>query len=357
MTYGLDYIRTDPDTHGTIFGQNEGALITEIGGYAQWRWTLNPTVTLLGAFRADNNSESEGMVFSPRAALLYKPSLGSNFRLVFNRAFQTPTSLTRYLDISAGTIPIGDTPFGYDVRATGSTSIGHPYMRDANGPMFVSPFSVLIGRGAREYLPTTTASLWQLGVALAGAFDPSLGALLGQLPAPSGDQVGVLARVLDPAVALGAPPPPGCAAPPFCQDVNLSTLEDVAPLRPTVSNTLELGYKGLLGDNVLLGANAWWSRTVDHVSALRVGSPNVFLDPAGVGAYLDAAFRPLVGIAFPSEAVASATAASIAELVAAIPLGAVTPTSAGGRGASLAYIYENLGNFSVWGQRCRPTSC
>jgi outer membrane receptor for ferrienterochelin and colicins len=356
LVYGTDLLMTRPDTEGHINGKFEDIdNLTEFGGYAQWEWNLDPKWDFIGAVRADKSSGLENVVFSPRAAFVYKPDVGSSARLTFNRSFTTPSTLNMFLDISGGTLPIG--PFTYDIRATGSTDVGHMYQRDSNGiPMHMSPFNVLLGGSARTFLPTTSAQLWSEAVALVGASSPALASLLALVPAPTDDQVGIIPLLLNPGVANGtAPVPAGCVAAPFCDIINLATLQDIPALRPTITNTLELGYKNLFTNRVLFGVNAWWSHISDYTSALRMASPNLFLNGQDVGAHLAQAFMPLVGVAFPDAATAQATAAQLAGTIASLPLGAVTPTSVGGSAAGMAYVYENLGSVDVYGAEVGAT--
>ena len=357
LIYGTDLLMTNPDTQGSINGQNEDDdNVTEFGGYAQWEWSVNRKWDFVGGLRADKNSRLDQVVFSPRAAFVYKPDAGSSARLTFNRAFATPNSLNMFLDISGGTLPITG-PFGFDIRATGSTDVGHMYQRDSNGiPMHMSPFNVLLGGSARTFLPTTAAQLWSEAVALIGAGSPALAGLLALVPAPTDAQVGIIPLLLNTGVANGtAPVPAGCVAAPFCDVINLATLQDIAPLKPTITNTLELGYKNLFTDEVLIGVNAWWSHITDYTSALRMASPNLFLNGQDVGAHLAQAFMPLVGIAFPNAATAQATAAQLATTIASLPLGTVTPTSVGGTASGMAFVYENLGSVDVYGAEVSAT--
>ena len=351
LIYGVDYLGTNPASEGTINGKFEDDdQTTEVGGYLQWEWALSPKFDLTGAFRYDYNSNLADPVFSPRAALVFKPDASNSFRLTFNRAFSTPTSTNQFLDISGGPIPITGTPFFYDLRATGSAGNGHMYMRDSNGiPMHMSPFSVLAGGSARQFLPSTTAQLWSTAVNLLGVAYPQLAPLAPLIPVPSADQVGVLALLLDTEVAGGGAPPPGCVAPPFCEAVDLANLQDIEALGPTVRNTFEFGYKGVFGDNVSVGANAWFTRFDSYIAPLRIISPHVFLNGPQLGTYLAGVFRQFVGVAFPDEATALGTAQLIATEAAQIPLGAVTPTSAGGTAAAVALGYQDAGGFDVMG--------
>ena len=350
LIYGVDYLGTNPDSKGTINGRFEDDdETTEVGGYVQWDWALSRKFDFTGAFRYDYNSNLADPVFSPRAAVVFKPDASNSFRLTFNRAFSTPTSTNQFLDISGGTIPITGTPFFYDLRATGSGGHGYSYMRDNGIPMHMSPFNVLRGGTPREFLPTTTAQLWATAVNLLGVAYPQLAPLAPLIPVPSGDQVGILALLLDTEVAGGGAPPPGCVAPPFCEAVDLANLQDIEALGPTVSNTFELGYKGVFGDNVSVGANAWFTRYDSYIAPLRLISPHVFLNGPQLGTYLSGVFRQLVGVVFPNEAAALGTAQLIATEAAKIPLGAVTPTSVGGTAAAMALGYQDAGGFDVMG--------
>ncbi|WP_420441375.1 TonB-dependent receptor [Candidatus Palauibacter sp.] len=350
LIYGVDYLATNPDSKGTINGRFEDDdETTEVGGYVQWEWALSPKFDFTGAFRYDYNSSLADPVFSPRAAVVFKPDASNSFRLTFNRAFSTPTSTNQFLDISGGTVPITGTPFFYDLRATGSGGHGYTYMRDNGTPMHMSPFNVLRGGSPREFLPTTTAQLWATATGLIGALLPQAAPLLPLIPVPSADQVGVLALLLDTEVAGGGAPPPGCVAPPFCEAVDLANLQDIEALGPTVSNTFEFGYKGVFGDNVSVGANAWFTRYDSYIAPLRLISPHVFLNGPQLGAYLSNVFRQLVGVAFASEAEAVGTAQFIADQAAQIPLGAVTPTSVGGTASAMALGYQDAGGFDVLG--------
>jgi len=357
VIYGADLLRTTPRSQGTINGQFEGDdQVTEVGGYAQWEWSVSPKFDIVGAARLDNHSRLENPVFSPRAAFVFKPNLSNSFRATFNRAFSTPSTLNLFLDISGGTVPLGG-PFQYDIRATGSSDVGHPFMRDANGtPMHMSPFAPLLGQSKRTFLPTTAPQLWAEAAAAVGASNPQAGALLGLIAPPTNDQVGIVALTLDPSLSPGDAPTAACPAPPFCLTPGgVAGIQDIPRLKPTITNTFELGYKGLLGSRVLLGVNGYFSHVTDFISALRVSTPNVFLSGADLGGYLTQQFRGLVGVAFPDQATADATAAQIAASMAGIPLGVITPESVGGTEPSLALVYRNLGSLNVYGAEMGAT--
>ena len=97
-------------------------------------------IDLVGAIRYDKHSHLNDPVWSPRAGIVFHPSETQSFRVTYNRAFSTPTSLNLFLDIDAG--PLGALgPFGYRAHAFAPGQTGISF-RDAQGNMGVSaPFN------------------------------------------------------------------------------------------------------------------------------------------------------------------------------------------------------------------------
>ncbi len=341
LVYGVDLLHTVPRTQGTINGRNEGDDdITELGGYVQSETELSTRFALVLAARLDTHSRLEDPVFSPRAALVFTPSEGQNFRFTYNRAFAPPTTLNLFLDISGGTVPLGG-PFRYDVRAQGATEHGLRFSRTDGIPDHMSPFALLVGGAPRQLRATTTENLWQTVVAVVQAQDPDAGALLASLPVPSDGEVGIDLRVLN--LEAGDSDSPFRPTP-----FTLGAMTDIEPLRPTITNSFEVGYRGLVADRLLLAANAYHSRLHDYTSALRVNSPNVFLNRADLQEYLRASGVP------------EAAAVTLARTIGGegdhggpgspgIPLGVITPQEAGGTDPAIVLTYENLGDVTLWG--------
>ena len=352
LVYGADYIRTIPKTDSTINGINElDDEIDEVGGYLQWEFAATPKLDLVGAARVDKSSALENAVFSPRAAVVFKPDPSNSLRLTFNRSFSTPSTLNLYLDISAQSAQVFG-PFGYDVRAQGATKDGLAFLRDDNGvEMHMSPFNVLLGGTDRDMLPTTAPMLWAEGVAAMGAIQAggglppelvglcallsgggSCAQLLASLPAPGSADIAIDAATLDQLLAGELPSA-------------FTGASDIARLKPTINNTLEVGYKGLLSNRVLLRVNAWYSHVQDYISALRVSTPNVFLNGQELGTYV--ATQLILGGAPATAAQAMGLAA--AQVIGPIPLGVVTPPGVGGKQSTVALAYRNLGDFDLFG--------
>ena len=61
--------------------------------------------------------------------------------------------------------------------------------------------------------------------------------------------------------------------------VDVEDVNDVNPLKPTITQTYEVGYKGILMNKLAFSADVYHSRIKDFVGPLVVETPNVFLDP------------------------------------------------------------------------------
>ena len=345
LTYGLDYLYTNPKSEGTINGRHEDDDdVTEIGGYVQYDGRFTDKWNFVAAARLDDHSRLDDLIFSPRAAIVFKPTPERSLRASFNRAFSTPNTLNLFLDIAAQPVPISG-PFFYDGRAQGVTENGFTFNRDMNGvPQHMSPFAPLLGQSTRDFLPTTTEQVWQEAIAVVSLSNPAAGGLLQQIAAsqglPTASDIPVIAATVD----LGS----GTFVNPI---LDLRQIQDVPALEPTIWQTFEVGYKGLLlGNNLLLGANLYYTDVDNFVSALEPFTPNIFLPQAQTEAYLAEQFLPLVGVAFPDEETALGTAAALAEQIGQVPFGSIAPTTAGGTTASpILLTYRNLGDFSYFG--------
>ncbi|HUF13386.1 MAG TPA: TonB-dependent receptor [Longimicrobiales bacterium] len=344
FVYGVDFLRTMPNTEGTINGRNEDDDdVMELGGYVQSETPLGDHFELTLAARLDGHSRLDEPVFSPRAAVVWQPTQGQNIRATYNRAFSTPTTLNLFLDISGGTIPL---PAGlqYDVRAQGTTDEGLHFAFDENGvPMHRSPFALFFGGSDQTFYPTTTERVWDEVAAVVSASNPSAGAFLASLE-PTESDVAIDIRTLNTATSTFASTPGGVGG-----------IENIPQVLPTITNTFEVGYKGLIGENLLLGANAYYSLIDDFTSALRVVTPNVFLNPADIEAYLLAngadcvtATTLAVNIGGANEPVDVCDGSTLAPRPG-LPIGVITAQEAGGTFPALMLTYQNLGRVELFG--------
>ncbi len=327
--YGLDLSRTEPRTDGTITGRNEDDdTIDEIGGYVHSETELTDMVTLVAALRVDNHSRLEDPVVSPRAALVFTPRENQTFRVTYNRAFSTPTTNNLFLDLVAGRIPVG--PAAYDVRTLGVPEDGFTFNNTCQGGVqslcMYSPFDP-----TQSQLPANGLPLW----------DGLVQSLFGTALPPALVQ-GLLSPGLVPGETV-----PGSTLRRFNQEQS-TFLPDAGPdeivrIKPTIYNNFEVGYKGLIGDRLLLSADLYSQRIRDFVGPLRTETPSVFYDPATLGQFVLGRLGP----AIQGGLVTQEQAQTIIQTLAQVPLGTVAPDQA--PGSDLILTYRNFGDVDLWG--------
>lgn len=333
LLYGADVIRTVPRTQGTISGVHEDDdELTEVGAYLQSETDLSQRTRLIFAGRVDHHNRVGGAVFSPRAALVVRPSELHSVRLTYNRAFSEPSTQHLFLDISSSPSLGPFTAFG--VRATGVPSAtGLTFRRDCGGGLCMySPFSA----DPSQPLPIDAASYWQNAVdglasatrQLTGsALDPALEGFLRSLD-PRGSVAPALRKFDVSSLALGAP-------------IDPAGISDIAPIGPSITNTVEIGFKGFLPPRLFLGLDVYATRVENFVGPLAIETPNVFLDPVTLETYL----RPRLEAFGMSPDQATQTINGLA----AVPLGTVTPTEVNGPPTDVYVTFRSFGKVDLWG--------
>ena len=386
LTYGVDMLLTRPDTEGTITGANEDDDgINEIGLYLQSETELTDQLRFIAAARLDNHNRLEDPVFSPRAALVFKPTPEHNLRATYNRAFSTPTTNNLFLDIRAaedgfglGAAFKGVLPFSpaIDIRAQGVGLEGFHFSRSADGrPQFRSPFAPLVQRTPNDYIdlddPIFTNVMWTVarGAVMTELIATATTALTAQgLPAA---QIQALSQAFDALV-----PRQVTDVKNVMRSLDLETFDftpvddafDVDPMKPTITQTIELGYKGTLFNKLLIGVDAYHTKIRDFVGPVTPETPNVFLDPATLGAFLGRQFGAaldnpqnailngaLVALLDSPQAGGNGNGSAADELTAlfvtngaGIPFGTVSPKEANDPVAVTA-TYRNFGDISLNG--------
>lgn len=343
FTYGLDAQRTEPRTKGTITGSNEkDDIIDEVGGYVHSETGLTDQLDLVAALRIDYHNRLEDLVFSPRAALSFTPTQNQNFRATFNRAFSTPTTNNLFLDIIAGNVDFAQlapppvaplfTGFAYNVRTFGVPETGLTFDNRCGGA-----YCMYHGLFPDMALPSDRPGpFWNLILQRLAAANPSLTPILPVIQNPDPTIDTYFRRFnqekLDFVVDTEGPTP-------------------IARIKPTITNTFELGYKGMLSDRLLLAADVYYSKVNDFVGPLRTETPTVFMDPQSIGAYLTTALTPLVQAGLMTPAQLEATVTLLAPNMAQFPLGTVAPDQRANAQTpqDLVLTYRNFGDVDFWG--------
>ncbi len=396
LTYGVDALLTRPATDGTINGQNEDDDgINEFGVYVQSETDLTEQFDLVLAMRLDDHNRVDGSVLSPRAALLYKPRESQTLRLTYNRAFSTPSTNNLFLDRVAQRDPYGMAQFGVgpiNVTAQGTyreDNVGMTFVRDDETglPKFRSPFHALAGLSADAYIdmhdPNFTNVMWGVGRgAVLQQADQFVGLLMlqGMDETTAQGTIDQLTQIL-PAVIpeslndlrnttlkLNLEKAQAGDPNPF-DPVALTDVVDVRLTEPTITRTLEVGYKGIANGNIVLSVDMYRTETEDFSGLLAVETPNVFLDPSSIteslGPVVEAAvndnpaladgLQALDGLSAPGLIGGEANDSGADELTSAfalgaarIPFGTVSPFQAYDPHAVIL-TYRNFGDVTVYG--------
>ena len=80
---------------------------------------------------------------------------------------------------------------------------------------------------------------------------------------------------------------------------------DVSPIKESITQTFEVGYKGLLGKKLIVAADGYYTKINDFVGPLIIETPNIFLDPATLAATLGQQFG--TALAQPGNALVNLT--------------------------------------------------
>jgi len=334
FTYGADLLLTMPETEGTINGvYEEDDQITEIGAYLQSETSLSSKFDLILAGRVDSHSALPDPIFSPRAALVFKPTQDQTLRVSFNRAFSTPTSLTQFLDLGAPFPVAAAAQLGYSLRIQGTGDQGFRFAQQDGSYQIRSPFYPQAAGGPAELLPAAQARMfWPAAVQV-------LGAQVGLEP----QLVQFLAGLQGASVQLNyVNPIPGAIPAPLSQ----LALDDIAAIRESTSNTVEIGHKGILGERLLIATDIWWTRRENLITPLTFSTPFVHFDAATARTYLE---QELVrffldqGAPGPvAQARATATAAQLGPGIAQVPLGVISSEDVAANGAQALVTYFNV---------------
>ena len=348
FTYGVDFIGTNPRTDGTVLGRNEDDDNSrELGAYLHSETALSDMFDLVAAVRVDDHSRLTSTNISPRMALVLTPAEGQSLRFTYNRAFSTPSTNNLFLDILAAEIPILP-GISYGIRSQGVPLGGYSFANQCPGGVEsrcmyspLNPGQAVPANAAIFWDPVITTLLPSFASALPPALAPMLPQLAALLAAPGtqpGDPaLGTVFRRFDVAAASAG------AANPF---VTLAGpgVTGVPDLVPTIHNSFEVGYKGLINDRVLLAADVYRTRIENFVGSLRVETPNIFFDPASIRNFVLHRLTPLIQAGVIPAALVEGPLTDALGAIAALPLGTLATDQSSSH--DLLLTYRNFGE--VW---------
>jgi len=278
---GADFDRTTPDTKGTIYGRNEGNdQISEYGAYLQSTSAVSSKFDLTLALRGDYNNIQEDFQLSPRVAMVYKASSDHTFRATYNRAFSSPGNNSNFLDIISGRTDL----------APGLSIVG----RARGNPDGFTFSNARAGGGLTASSLLPVQGLWGAPLRYAGPGIPLQNIPLAVVYgiAYGGLAVTPVAVIQQQLAGFGINLQPATITQliqllhPTLTRINLASLGssvldrdavDGEPLKPTITQSLEAGYKGILGRRVLLAVDVYYTKKKNFVGPVLRESPLAFL--------------------------------------------------------------------------------
>ncbi len=304
---GTDLRLIRPDTEGTILGRNEeNDEISQVGLYAQSTSNLTDKLDLTLALRGDYSNVTEDFQLSPRAAVVYKAFPGNSFRVTYNSAFSAPGTNSLFLDIAGSTVPLPMGPDGvarnlvFQARGVRSGFTFDNFRNNGTATLSL-PIPGLFGA---QFQFNNAPLLPFYGAAAAGLAPALLNNQIPQLAALSQTQRQLLAGFLGASAqqaTLGLAPSTSAG---YTRFLNLTTRQqdaeregtpaDIVPLKQTTTQTLELGYKGLLFEKMLVAVDGYYSQKKNFVGPLILETPFVYLNPGQLTTDTGAALAALV---------------------------------------------------------------
>lgn len=376
FTYGVDYIKTDPRTGGTINGSNEAVdNVSEFGYYVQSSTKPINKIELLLAARVDNNNVIDGDFFSPRAALIFKPTENQNVRVTYNRAFSTPANFSFFLDLIQAPNILGSgldvvargnppkTGFKFNQTCTSNSAFGAYCMKSRFAPNTAN--AGFVGASAANAFP---GLIQGNATALTAAITPGITGALQQAGLPAAQAQAIAATLASGSITyLGSRAPTNTDISTRVSSLQALTtpltpaqVPDIGPLSASYNQTYELGYKGIIGNKFRFDVAFWGQERGDVATTAAIATPVVlFGNPTQLGGYignqLGAYLVPaLIGAGF-SQAqalqlaggLAPALATGLTTQLAPAPLGVVTFNDPNTSPTAIYATYQKV-NKTLW---------
>jgi iron complex outermembrane receptor protein len=301
----------------------------------------------------DNHDVLDQTFWSPRVAVIFKPTETQNIRATYNRAFSTPANFSFFLDLPQAFIPITPT-IGYQVRGLGVPTSGFTYRRNCTtgvGQLCMrSPFPITGPTGTVTGAPNTVvdANAAQYYRTLVGGSQQTIvnaliaaGVTPQNAPAVFGALFGANTSTVGTTLRLFRPPSRANPSPAFLP-VAPASITDIERLKATTTDAYEFGYKGILGNRARLAIDLWYQRKKNFTTAAQNVTPNAFFDPTTLGQAIGAALTAQAQAGRVPAAAVGPLATAFTTQLAQVPIGTVVPESPLANSPSLFFSYRNI---------------
>ncbi len=218
LQMGASYRLFELRSNGTIFDDGDAPItIQEYGAYAQFgKWIGDRKLKLSGSVRYDKNENFKGRI-NPRVSAVWKVKENHNLRVTYQTGFRVPTTQGQHIDLSIISARLlGGLPRyaeKYNLTETSSTGV----------PLGYEGFSV------QNY----STAVFNAGSTPAAIFNPANIALL----------------------------------------TPVTTLD---PVKPEGVNSIEFGYKSLIGNKLMIDIDYYYNIYSDFISQIRIRKATPF---------------------------------------------------------------------------------
>jgi len=254
LTMGIDFSQLTPRSKETVFGRNEYKDdVSEVGSYFQAEYHISPKLDAFVAGRIDYHSVFDMVEFSPRLALVWFPSPLHSLRLTANRAINFGDPVYFFTDIVVQESDL------FKVRVRGSTEA---WTYDET-PQITSLFN-----GERSD---------DIGIPYSTAYEFTVNRLL-ELGWISTDAQAFLLSRADQVegFADGSLVYPDLTCIECVEnDRQVSKLPNRDPLKPTVTNSIEFGFKGPVAKGIFANIDLYYVRRDHFLSDAQLITPMV----------------------------------------------------------------------------------
>jgi len=258
--------------------------IDKFGAYVQSTTAISNKLDLTLALRGDFNNAVTDLHLSPRAGLVFQPTHSSSLRLTYNRSLSSPLATDYFLNLIAATI--GDLKVRARGGATGFTYQRDPQYLELGAPTSLVASSMLPGReGLATPVGIDTGYLYALIYERLVALPVTeLERLLRDAGRPlSPILIESLRGLLSPEFIKVQGFSPGILGLPNLSTLmiepssELNQLTDVDPIKPSITQSWEIGYKGLINRNVLFAIDGYYARRKNFIGPLQAHTPFVLI--------------------------------------------------------------------------------
>ena len=258
--------------------------IDKFGAYLQSNTKLSNRLELTLALRGDYNNAVTDLQVSPRVALVLKPSPSSSLRATYNRSLSSPLATDYFLNLVAASL--GQLNVRARGGATGFTYDRNPAYLNLGAPTSLVASSMLPGmEGAKVPVGVDTGTFYGLIYeGLAAITDDDLSRLLAEqgLNVPV-QFLPVLRDRLRPEVTKVEGFSPGVLGFPnlstleIATDPKLNHLQDSGPIQPAITQSWEIGYRGIIQKRILFAVDGYFARRKNFTGPLQVRTPLVLV--------------------------------------------------------------------------------